>query len=180
MKELFILIAHLLTTLVKLARPGGLRAIAAESPALKQQLLVLQQGRKSAPRTTPWDRLFFGLYSLWLSAKRRRRIAIVFWPSTFRRFHEALVRCKYRLLYTPRRRGKPGPKEPSKELIAAVLEMKRRNPKFGSLKIAQQISYAFGVEVNKDVGPTDHREALRSLVGGRWAVVANHHWAHQG
>lgn len=180
MKELFILIAHLLTTLVKLARPGGVRAIAAESPALKQQLLVLQQGRKSAPRTTPWDRLFFGLYSLWLSAKRRRRIAIVFRPSTFRRFHEALVRCKYRLLYTPRRRGKPGPKEPSKELIAAVLEMKRRNPKFGSLKIAQQISYAFGVEVNKDVGPTDHREALRSLVGGRWAVVANHHWAHQG
>src|SRR6202049_4275608 len=29
--------------------------------------------------------------------------------------------------------------------------MKRRNPKFGCLKIAQQISYAFGVEVNKDV-----------------------------
>lgn len=59
MKEVFILIAHLLTTLVKLARPGGVRAITAESLALKQQLLVLQRGRTSAPRLTPWDRLFF-------------------------------------------------------------------------------------------------------------------------
>ena len=29
--------------------------------------------------------------------------------------------------------------------------MKHRNPKFGCLKIAQQISHAFGIEVNKDV-----------------------------
>jgi len=33
MKELFALIAHLLTTLIKLARPGGVRAVAAESVA---------------------------------------------------------------------------------------------------------------------------------------------------
>ena len=72
-------------------------------------------------------------------------------PSTFVRFHQALVRCKYRLLYTCKRRAKPGPKGPSAQLIAAVLEMKRRNPKFGCLRIAQQISYAFGVDVNKDV-----------------------------
>jgi hypothetical protein len=44
-----------------------------------------------------------------------------------------------------------GPKGPSAELIAAVMEMKRRNPKFGYLKIAQQISHAFGIELNKDV-----------------------------
>ena len=31
--------------------------------------------------------------------------------------------------------------------------MKRRNPRFGCRKIAQQISYAFGIEVNKDVVP---------------------------
>ncbi|MDH3289337.1 MAG: integrase core domain-containing protein, partial [Betaproteobacteria bacterium] len=57
----------------------------------------------------------------------------------------------YRLLYTSRSRSRPGPKGPSAKLIAAVVEMKRRNPKFGYLKIAQQISYAFGVELNKDV-----------------------------
>jgi hypothetical protein len=50
---MFILIAHLLMTLVKLARPGGVHAITAESLALKQQLLILQRGRKSAPLMTP-------------------------------------------------------------------------------------------------------------------------------
>jgi putative transposase len=151
MSELFVLIAHLLTTLVKLAQPGGVRAVTAESLALKQQLLVLQRRRKRAPRMTPWDRLFFGLCSLWLSPNRLRKIAIVLRPSTFQRLHETLVRCKYRRLYTAKRRGPPGPKGPSKEPIAAVVDMKRRNPKFGCLKIAQQISYAFGLEVNKDV-----------------------------
>ncbi|MBI4291071.1 MAG: helix-turn-helix domain-containing protein [Betaproteobacteria bacterium] len=37
------------------------------------------------------------------------------------------------------------------ELIAAIVEMKRRNPKFGCVRIAQQISHAFGVDIDKDV-----------------------------
>ena len=37
MRELFILVAHLPVTLAKLARPGGLGAVAAESLAVKQQ-----------------------------------------------------------------------------------------------------------------------------------------------
>ena len=64
MKDLFILIAHALTTLVKLARPGRVRSVVAQSLALRHQLLVLQRRRQRAPRLTPWDRLFFGLYSL--------------------------------------------------------------------------------------------------------------------
>ncbi len=63
MKELCGLIAHLLTTLIKLARPGGVRAVAAESMALKHQVLVVH-ARKRAPPMTPWERLFFGLCSL--------------------------------------------------------------------------------------------------------------------
>jgi len=35
MRLLFILIAHLLVTLARLARPGGVRAVAAESLAVK-------------------------------------------------------------------------------------------------------------------------------------------------
>ena len=38
MRELFILVAHLLTTLAKLMRPGGVRAVAAE---LMQRLAAL-------------------------------------------------------------------------------------------------------------------------------------------
>jgi putative transposase len=151
MEELFILIAHLLMTLFRLARPGGVRAVAARSLALRHQLLVLQRRRQRAPRLTPRDRLLFGLYSFWLSPHRRAKVSIVLRPSTFARFHQALVRRKYRLLYTCKRRAKPGPKGPSAELIVAVVEMKRRNPKFGCPKIAEQIAYAFGIEVNKNV-----------------------------
>ncbi len=36
-------------------------------------------------------------------------------------------------------------------LIAAIVELKRSNPKFGCVRIAQQISHAFGVDLDKDV-----------------------------
>jgi len=94
MKDLFILAAHLLTTLVRLVQPGGVRSVVAQSLVLKHQLLVLQRRRKRAPRLTPWDRLLFGLCSLWLSSNRHARISIALRPSTFLRFHDALVRCK--------------------------------------------------------------------------------------
>jgi hypothetical protein len=63
-----------------------------------------------------------------------------------------LVDRKYRLLFSSSyRRGKPGPKGPSAALIAAIIELKRRNPRFGCVRIAQQISHAFGVDIDKDV-----------------------------
>ena len=65
--------------------------------------------------------------------------------------HRTLVKRKYRLLLTPKRRGKPGPKGPSSELIAAIIEMKRNNPRCGCRRIAEQISFVFGVEIDKDV-----------------------------
>src|SRR6266705_6860170 len=46
---------------------------------------------------------------------------------------------------------KPGPKGPSQEVIAAVVDMKQRNPSWGSPRIAQQITLAFGLPINKDV-----------------------------
>jgi transposase InsO family protein len=54
-------------------------------------------------------------------------------------------------LFLPPRRRKPGPKGPSAALIAAIVEMKRRNPRFGCVRIAQQIAHAFGIELDKDV-----------------------------
>ncbi|MGI9320718.1 MAG: hypothetical protein ACR2O5_04835 [Thiogranum sp.] len=37
------------------------------------------------------------------------------------------------------------------ELIEAIVELKRRNPRFGCPRIAQQINKAFGVAIDKDV-----------------------------
>jgi transposase InsO family protein len=133
MREPFILIAHLLVTLAKILRPGGLGAVAAESLAAKHQLLIMKRGRRRAPHLTPWDRLVLGVCALFVSRKRLSKVAVILKPSTLLRFHQALVKRKYQLLYSPRRRcRRPGPKGPSKQLISAVTEMKRRNPRFGA------------------------------------------------
>jgi len=177
MRELFILIAHLLTTVTKLARPGGLAAVAAESVALKHQLLIMKRGRRRAPILTPWDRLVLGVCTVVASPKRLSKIAVILKPSTLLRFHHALVKRKYRLLYSPKKRCRPGPRGPSRELIGAVIEMKRRNPRFGCRKIAEQISDAFGIELNKDVVRRILVRYYRPTSGGdgpSWLTVIGH------
>jgi len=42
-------------------------------------------------------------------------------------------------------------KGPPEELIQLIVEMKKRNPRFGYLRIAMQIQYAFGFELDKGV-----------------------------
>jgi putative transposase len=44
-----------------------------------------------------------------------------------------------------------GTERTSKEVIEAIVEMKRRNPRYGCPRIAQQINLAFGLDLNKDV-----------------------------
>ena len=148
---MFILTAHLLVTLAKLARPGSLRAVAAESLAVKHQVLIMKRSRQRAPNLTSWDRLTLGVCALFVSRERLSKMAVILEPSTLLYFHQALVKRKYYLLYSSRRRRRTGPKGPAKELVDAIVEMKRRNPRFGCRKIAEQISSAFGIETNKDV-----------------------------
>jgi hypothetical protein len=86
-----------------------------------------------------------------VSPQRILKVAVAIRPVTLLRFHRALVRRKYQWLFSAKTGRRPGPKGPSKELIAAVLEIKRLNPRFGCPRIAQQISHAFGLEIDKDV-----------------------------
>jgi transposase InsO family protein len=76
---------------------------------------------------------------------------VIIRPSTLLKFHDLLKNRKYRLLYSSSKKGKPGPKGPSPELIQAILELKQRNPRFGCLGIAQQIAKTFGVDIDKDL-----------------------------
>jgi len=160
-----------------LSGAGGFGAVAAESVALKHQLLIMKRGRRRALMLSLWDRLLLGICTLLASPRRLSKIAVILKPSTLLRFHQVLVKRKYRLLYSPKKRGRPGPKGPSKELIRAVVEMKRRNPRFGCRKIAEQISMAFGIELHRDVV---HRILLRfySPVSGNdgpsWLTVIGH------
>ena len=151
MKDCLVLLAHLLTTIAKLLGPGGAKAVVADSLLMKQQLLVIHRPRRRAPNLSALDRLLFGFWSLFLPPRRISRAAVIIKPSTLLRFHEALKRRKYRRLYSPRRRGRPGPKGPSKELIEAIVAVKRRNPRFGCPRIALILCKTFGVDINKDV-----------------------------
>ena len=101
MRLLFTLVAHLLVTLARLASPGGLRAIAAESLAVKHQLLIMKRSRRRSPRLTPTDRLMLGLYTLLLAPKCLPKVPLILKTSTLLRLHRALVKRKYHHLYSP-------------------------------------------------------------------------------
>jgi len=103
-KDFLLTLLHLAVLTAKLCAPGGVRAVIAENLLLKQQLIVLRRARKRAPNLSPSDRLLCGFWSLFLSPGRIRKAAIAFRPSTILGFHQALVRRKYRQLFssTPR------------------------------------------------------------------------------
>jgi len=151
MKDLLLLIAHLFTTAAKLLGKGGAKSIVADSLLMKQQLLIIRRQQRRSPRLTPLDRFLLGFWSLFLIPRQINRAAVIVRPSTLLKFHAILKKRKYRLLYSSERRRKPGPKGPTKEIIDAVLALKRRNPCFGFTRIAQQINEAFGTSINKDV-----------------------------
>src|SRR6478752_10423420 len=109
MRDLVILLVHVITTVLRLVRPGGVRAVVAESVLAKHQLLILNRSRWRAPNLSTLDRLIAGFCSLWIRPRRLRRVAIAFKPSTFLNFHRAIVQRKYRLLFSPKQGTKPGP-----------------------------------------------------------------------
>src|SRR5215467_2691347 len=151
MRDFAIVFVHLIVTLARLARPGGLRSVVAESVLVRHQLLILNRVRKRAPNLRATDRIIAGLCTLFMRPARVLRSSIVLKPSTLLHLHSLLCKPKYRMLFSPRHRRRPGPKGPNKDLIEAVVAMKRRNPGWGCPRIAQQISLAFGVEIDKDV-----------------------------
>ena len=77
MRDLAILFVHLIVTLARLARPGGLRSVVAESVLVRHQLLILNRGRKRAPNLRIADRIIAGLCTLFLRPARILRSAII-------------------------------------------------------------------------------------------------------
>jgi hypothetical protein len=81
------------------------------------------------------------------------------------------------VVFSPKQRSKPGPKGPSKELIQAIVEMKMRNPRFGCPRIAQQINFAFGADINKDIVRRVLAKHYRPSSGGNgpsWLTFLGH------
>src|SRR6516162_8172991 len=177
MRHLIDLLVHLITTVLRLIRPGGVRAVVAESVLAKHQLLILNRSRRRSPNLRVLDRVIAGFCSLWIKPKRFCRVAIALKPSTLLNFHRVLVQRKYRLLFSPKQKTKPGPKGPTADLIRAVVEMKQRNPTWGCPHIAEQINLAFGTAINKDVVRrilAIHSQPPANVEGPSWLTFLGH------
>jgi hypothetical protein len=82
MRDLLLLAVHLLVTVAKLLRPGGVRAVAAESLLLKHQLQISNRSRRRAPNLTSLDRFVLGLTSLFVNPRRIAKLAAILKPAT--------------------------------------------------------------------------------------------------
>ena len=151
MRDVAVLLLHLVATVARLVGPGGVRSVVAESVLVKHPLLILNRTRKRAPNLRLADRVVAGVCALLMRPTRLVRSAIVLKPATLLRLHRALKTRKYRLLFSATVRQKPGPRGPSRDVVAAVVDLKRRNPTWGCPRIAQQIALAFDIPINKDV-----------------------------
>ena len=165
MRDLVILFVHVIATLARLLGPGGIRSVIAETVLVKQQLLILNRSRQRSPNLRTSDRPVAGLCALLIRPGRLIRTAIVLKPSTLLNLHQAIKNRKYRLMFSPKRPSKPGPKGPGKDLIEAVVQMKQRNPAWGCPRIAQQIALAFGIEIDKDM--------VRRILGAHYRLDPN-------
>src|SRR5215831_10603331 len=111
MRDIFALVLNVIVTIIRLAQPGGLRAVVAESVLRRHQALILNRGRKRAPNLRSSDRIIAGLCTLFIRPARVERSAIVLKTSTRLNFHKMLVKQKYRLLFSPKRLRRSGPKD---------------------------------------------------------------------
>ena len=150
MRDLVILLVHVIATLTRLLGPGRIRSVVAESVLIRHQLLILNRSRQRAPNLRASDRLIAGLCALLIRPTRLIRSAIVLKPATLLSLHRALRNRKYRFLFSSQHTSKPGPKEPNQEVVEAVVQMKLRNPTWGRPRIAQQTALAIGIPIDKD------------------------------
>jgi len=103
MRDVAVMFIHVIVTLVRLAKPGGLRSVVAESVLVKHQLLILNRGRKRAPNLRATDRIIVGLCTLFMPRARVLRSAMALKPSTLLNLHALMMKRKYRLLFTSAR-----------------------------------------------------------------------------
>jgi len=117
------------------------------------------------------------LCALFIPPARLIRSAIVLKPSTLLNLHQSLIKRKYCILFSSKRRRKPGPKGPSRELIDAIVDMKQHNPSWGCPRIAQQIELAFGVSIDKDIVRrvlANHYRPNPGSCGPSWLTFLGH------
>ena len=87
MYHILALFLHLIVTVVRLMKPGGLRAVVAESVLTRHQILILHRSRKRVPNLRVSDWITAGLCTLLMHPSRVLRCGMLLKPSTLLHFH---------------------------------------------------------------------------------------------
>jgi hypothetical protein len=95
MYDILVVFVYLIVTVVRLMKPGGLRAVVAESVPTRHQILILNRIRKRAPNLRLSDRIIASLCTLLMHPSRVLRCGMVLKPSTLLHFHHLLTKRKY-------------------------------------------------------------------------------------
>src|SRR5262252_1448889 len=95
MYDILVVFVHLIVTVVRLMKPGGLRAVVAASVLTRHQILMLNRGRKRAPNLRVSDRIIAGLCTLLMHPSRVLRCSIALKPSTLLLFHHTVIPLVY-------------------------------------------------------------------------------------
>ena len=173
MHDILVVLVHSFVTVVRLIKPGGLRAVVAESALTRHQLLILNRSRKRAPSLLVSDLIIACLFTFLRRPSRMLRCGIVLKPSTLLHFHHLLTKRKYHMLFSAKRRRRPGPKGPAQELIDAVVEMKRRNPTWGLSANCPANYVGLRRGHRQGRGAPDSWKTLRARVRIWWSVLAH-------
>ena len=176
MTTLAALVVEFFRLLFRLSMPGGFRKVICEQLLLKHQLIVISQKRKRCQNLRSLDRVILGFLSLWLNPRRLIRSAVILSPATLLRFHKMMVNRKYKKLFSPLSRKKPGPKGPSPELIKLIVKLKGKNPSYGCQRIAHLVSELTGDRIDDQTVRRILRKHLKPIGGGgpSWLTFIGH------
>ena len=108
---------------------------------------------------------------------RLQKIAVIIKSATILAFHKSLVKRKYSLLYSNKKKIVPDRKSQDQALIDLVIDMNNRNPLFGYGRISMQIFEAFGISISRfAVGRIlrKNKHNLPSGDGPSWLTFMGH------
>ncbi|MBT5706530.1 hypothetical protein N8737_03855 [Verrucomicrobia bacterium] len=86
MSLLLRLLAQSLRCVALLCGKDGMKAVVVQNLLLTQQLIILNRGEQRCPSISPLHRIWLAFFSMFLSTRRLRQVAVVFRLSTCLRF----------------------------------------------------------------------------------------------
>jgi putative transposase len=122
-RDLAVLVLHLLVTIARFLGPGGARAVVAESVLVRHQLLILNRNRKRSPNLRLSDRIVAGLCALLMRPGRLIRSAIVLKPSTLIGVERTSASRRTRQITDPSLEHPPGGSSRSRKSVVSIIAM---------------------------------------------------------